>query len=324
MSTTYNYPSPSTTVILLLLLLPLALLTLGHIFYPNNFNVVSFFTTSFSAFSTTDATGETPQPVDQSKLKIFLGIITIPKLHERRHLLRSVYAIQMLNLTNAKVDVRFVFCSTIWGEDKMFLALEIKLYDDIIILDCAENLNNGKTYTFFSSLPSMLGTGLERPYDYVVKGDDDAYFHLDNLALYLKDKPREDVYCGMELPCDYMKHICGVHKTFMAGFGYVLSWDLVEWIAESDIARSNKTGLEDLMLAKWLNFEGKGKNRYNAEPGFYDYTGNLSENNIHRHGFIPETIAVHGLKRNFKWVKILEYFNMTNHLKPSKFYRSFH
>lgn len=321
MSATYNHP-PSSLSVLLLLLLPLALVTLGYIFYPNNFHVLSFFTTSFSAFSVANGTSEMPPPTDPSRLNIFLGILTIPKLHERRHLLRSAYAVQTHNLTSAKVDVRFVICKSIGDVEKMFFALEIMLYDDIIILDCIENLNNGKTYTFFSTLPSMLGTGHNKPYDYVVKADDDAYFRLDNLVSYLKDKPREDLYCGMELPCDYVKRICGVHTTFMAGFGYVLSWDLVEWIAESDIASSNKTGLEDLMLAKWLNSAGRGKNRYNGEPAFYDFQGNLSENR-HTHNFIPETIAVHGLKRNFKWVKILQYFNVTNRLKPSKLYHSF-
>ncbi|XP_078165077.1 beta-1,3-galactosyltransferase pvg3-like [Carex rostrata] len=313
MSATKKHPSPSSTAFLLL---PLALLTLGYMFYLHNFHVISFSCTSFvSAFSTANGTSKTPPPADRANLNMFFGILTMPHLHERRHLLRSVYALQTHNLTAAKVDVRFIFCNSIGDAYKMHLALEITLYGDIIILDCAENLNDGKTYTYFSSLPSLLGTGHKRPYDYVVKADDDAYFRLDNLALVLKDKPRDDLYYGMEVQCDYVKSICGVHNTFMAGFGYVLSWDLVEWIAESDTARSNKKGMEDMMLAKWFNLRGRAKNRYNGVPAMYDYNVNMSEKNDYQHDFIPDTVAVHKLKDNFKWNRALEYFNVTNSLK---------
>ncbi|KAJ1687457.1 hypothetical protein LUZ63_018847 [Rhynchospora breviuscula] len=321
MKSTYDHPSHSTNH--LLLFLPLTLLILAFIFYPNN-NLFSIFNSSFLTCSTANDASKVAPPVDDAKLNIFFGILTMPQLHERRHLVRSVYAVQTHNLSTAKVDVRFIFCNYSIQEDvKMFLALEIMLYGDIVLLDCVENMNNGKTYTFFSSLPSLFGNGHDqRPYDYVVKADDDAYFRLDNLALFLKDKPREDLYYGMEMFCDYVNGICGAHNTFMAGFGYVLSWDLVEWIAESDIARNNKTGLEDMMLVEWLNTGGKGKNRYDGVPAMYDYKGNLPEKRD-RHDFIPETIAVHQLKANAQWARTLEYFNVTNSLKPSKLHRNF-
>ncbi|KAJ3702343.1 hypothetical protein LUZ61_006048 [Rhynchospora tenuis] len=320
MKSTFNHLSHSTTH--LLLFLPLTLLILGCIFYPNN-NLLSFFTTSFRTCSTANDASEAPPPFDDAKLNIFFGILTMPQLHERRHLIRSVYSIQTHNLLSAKVNVRFIFCNSIKDEEvKMFLALEITLYGDIVLLDCVENMNDGKTYTYFSSLPSLVSNGHDRPYDYVVKADDDAYFQLENLASFLKDKPREDLYYGMEMSCDLLNGMCGAHNTFMAGFGYVLSWDLVEWIAESDIARNNKTGFEDVMLAKWLNTEGKGKNRYDGVPAMYDYKGNLPEKR-NRHDFIPETVAIHKLKADAQWAKTLEYFNVTNILKPYKLHRNF-
>ncbi|KAF3326601.1 beta-1,3-galactosyltransferase pvg3-like protein [Carex littledalei] len=141
MSATKNHPSPSTTSFLLL---PLALLTLGYMFYLNNFHVISFFCTLFSAFSTVNSTSKTPLPVDHADLNMFLGILTMPHLRKRRHLLCSVYALQTRNLTAAKVDVCFIFCNPIGDADKMHLALEITSYGDIIILDCVENINNGR------------------------------------------------------------------------------------------------------------------------------------------------------------------------------------
>ncbi|KAJ3680135.1 hypothetical protein LUZ60_016413 [Juncus effusus] len=240
-----------------------------------------------------------------------MGIVTIPHWHERRNLLRSVYALQTRDLTIAYADVRFIICRSINEEEKMFLSIEIMLYNDIIFLDCIESMSEGKTYEYFSSLPSILASE-NCHYDYVMKIDDDAYFRLDNLAKFLLNKPREDFYSGMELPCiEVYAPECGLNRTFMAGLGYVLSWDLVQWIAESDIARNNKIGVEDVMLGKWLNEGNKGKNRYNGYPKIYDYKGDLPDSYC-RHDFIPDTVAVHQLKKNFQWVRTLKYFNVTH------------
>ncbi|KAJ3680136.1 hypothetical protein LUZ60_016414 [Juncus effusus] len=172
-------------------------------------------------------------------------------------------------------------------------------------------MNKGKTYTYFSNLPSILA-GDHRHYDYAMKIDDDAYFWLENLAKFLLNKLREDLYYGMELPCNLEgQGDCGLNYTFMAGFGYVLSWDLVQWIAESNIARNNRIGSEDVMLAKWLNEGNKGKKRYNGIPQIYDYKEDLPDSYF-RHDFIPDTIAIHRLKKNFQWVRTLKYFNVTH------------
>ncbi|KAJ4750250.1 Hexosyltransferase [Rhynchospora pubera] len=305
----------SKTLLLLLLLLPLCLFSY-FFFFSSNSDLQPLFNDSSCNPTKTALNSSLQQKED---LRIFIGILTVPHLHERRHLLRLVYALQVRSLATVKVDVRFVFCRTMNEEQMIFLKLEIMQHNDIIILDCSENLNDGKTYTYFSSLPSMLGEeDNSRPYDYVVKTDDDAYFRLDNLAKFLKDKPRKDLYYGMELGCVGAQIACGANNTFMAGFGYVLSWDLVEWIAKSEIARNNKIGLEDVMLGKWLNEANKGKNRYNGFPNqFYDYKGD-SPDDYFRHELVDNTVAVHKLKTNLHWARTLNYFNVTHGLKPSK------
>ncbi|XP_078165225.1 beta-1,3-galactosyltransferase pvg3-like [Carex rostrata] len=305
-----------------ILLLPFCLLILSYFFFfSDNSGFQPLFTNS--SCTTTKNSALDSFPLQSTNLRIFIGILTVPHLHERRHLLRLVYSLQARSLGTAKVDVRFVFCHSMNEEQKTFLKLEIKQYNDIIILDCFENLNDGKTYTYLSSLPSMLrGAGDGQPYDYVVKTDDDAYFRLDNLAKLLRDKPRQDLYYGMELGCVGAQIVCGVNNTFMAGFGYVLSWDLVEWIAESEIARNNKIGLEDVMLGKWLNTANKGKNRYNGFPNqLYDYKGD-SPDGYFRHELVPDTVAVHKLKENSHWARTLNYFNATHGLRHSKLYNN--
>jgi Galactosyltransferase len=304
-----------------ILLLPFCLLTLSYFFFFSN-DSGSQLPHLFNDSTCTPTKTDLASPSSQgTNLRILIGILTVPHLHERRHLLRLVYDLQARNLAATKVDVRFIFCHSMNEEQEIFLKLEIMRYNDIIILDCFENLNDGKTYTYLSSLPSMLrGAGDGRTYDYVVKTDDDALFRLDNLANFLKDKPREDLYYGMELGCVGAQIACGVNNTFMAGFGYVLSWDLVEWIAESEIARNDKIGLEDVMLGKWLNTANKGKNRYNGFPNqFYDYKGDSSDGYF-RHELVPETVAVHKLKENLHWARTLNYFNATQELRPSKLY----
>ncbi|KAF9624724.1 hypothetical protein IFM89_013262 [Coptis chinensis] len=71
------------------------------------------------------------------------SILTRPDSYDLRHFLRLVYGIQSSPI--AKTDIRFVFCNLTKEDQKMFIALEILRFNDIIILNCTENMNSGKT-----------------------------------------------------------------------------------------------------------------------------------------------------------------------------------
>ncbi|XP_058067948.1 uncharacterized protein LOC131217168 [Magnolia sinica] len=246
-------------------------------------------------------------------LRLLIGIMTRADLYRRRDLLRLVYGVQ--SPSNAQVDVKFVLCSLTKEDQKVLVALEIMRYNDIIILNCTENMNNGKTYTYFSSLPEILDRtdGEDRPYDYVMKADDDVYFRLDRLVDNLISLPREDMYYGFVIPCREMNPI----GRYMSGMGYALSWDLVEWIRSSDVAKNHVAGTEDKLVGEWLHKGNRGKNRYNAKPAMYNYPAGSDPC---AHGFVPDTVAVHRLKDQEKWIRTLKYFNVTDQLKPSKMY----
>ncbi|XP_058114339.1 beta-1,3-galactosyltransferase pvg3-like [Magnolia sinica] len=253
----------------------------------------------------------TPRPA----FRLLIGIMTLPDKYRRRNLLRLVYGIQ--SPANVQVDVKFVFCN-LTNEDQMVLvALEIMRYNDIIILNCTENMNNGKTYTYFSSLPEILDQidGSDRPYDYVMKADDDIYLRLDRLVDSLMPLPREDMYHGFVIPCREMNPF----GHYMSGMGYTLSWDLVAWIRSSDIPKNQTTGMEDRIVGEWLHKGGRAKNRYNNKPAMYNYPADVAVDPC-SHEFIPDTIAVHRLKDQAKWIRTLQYFNVTDQLKPSKMY----
>jgi hypothetical protein len=250
-------------------------------------------------------------------IRILIGILTLPDQYQRRHFLRLIYGTQT-PLAGAKVDVKFVFCNLTKEDQKVLVALEIMRYDDIIILNCKENMNNGKTYTYFSSLPEMLTdtdaeSRYDPPYHYVMKTDDDSYFRLNKLVESLRPLPREDLYYGYVIPCPSMDPFV----RYMSGMGYLISWDLVEWIRESDIPKNHLEGPEDKTFGDWIREGHRAKNRFNAKWSMYNYpeppTGCT-------HELWPDTIAVHLLKNQEKWIRTLKYFNVTENLKPSKLY----
>lgn len=250
---------------------------------------------------------------NDDEIRILVGILTLPDQYQKRHFLRMIYGTQ--SPEGARVDLKFVFCNLTKEDQKVLVALEIMRFNDIIILDCKENMNKGKTYTYFSSLSKIFDSdeGPNPPYHYVLKADDDTYFRLDNLVKSLRPLPREDLYYGYVIPCPSMDPF----NKYMSGMGYLISWDVVEWISESDIPKSHLEGPEDQVFGDWMRNGHRGKNRYNAKWSMYNYP---EPHTGCTHELWPDTIAVHLLKTQEKWIKTLEYFNATKDLKPSKLY----
>ncbi|PIN06573.1 Galactosyltransferase [Handroanthus impetiginosus] len=242
-----------------------------------------------------------------TQFSLLIGIFTLPDKYDRRHFLRLVYGTQSSSI--AKIDVKFVLGNLTKLEQRVFIGLEIMRFNDIIILDCHENMNSGKTYTYFSTLPRILSTR----YDYVMKADDDVFLRLNPLALSLHPLPRQDLYYGFVIPCPSMNPF--VH--YMSGMGFVLSWDLVEWISTSLIPANNTFGPEDKLVGEWLNRGNKAKNRFSNKPAMYDYPGT---NGKCSHELINDTVAVHRVKRWDQWLNVLNFFNVTKGIKPSKLY----
>ncbi|CAA0809713.1 Galactosyltransferase family protein [Striga hermonthica] len=263
----------------------------------------------------TNTTFPLTSSLSSDDIRVLIGILTVPDQYQKRHFLRLIYGTQ--SVVRARVDVKFVFCNLTKEDQKVLVALEIMRYDDIIILNCKENMNKGKTYTYFSSLPDMLlknDTGVPYPlYHYVMKGDDDVYFRLQSLVDSLRPLPREDLYYGYVIPCPSMDPF--VH--YMSGMGYLVSWDIVEWLRDSDIPKKHLEGPEDKIFGDWLREGHRGKNRYNAKWSMYNYPEPPTRCT---HELWPDTVAVHLLKTPEKWFRTLNYFNVTRALKPSKMY----
>jgi hypothetical protein len=251
---------------------------------------------------TTDVAVAAPR---EPELSLLIGVLTMPARRERRDIVRLAYELQPRAI-GARVDVRFVFCNVTDPVDAVLVALEIKRHGDIVVLDCAENMNDGKTHAYFSSVPRLFA---DAPYDYVMKADDDTYMRVAVLVEELRTKPRVDMYLGRGFP------VSDEPMPFMHGMGYVVSWDIAEWVSNNEeILRRNDThGHEDRLLGKWLNVGGRGKNRYNLKPRMYDVHWDLDN-------FWPDTVAVHRLKDNRRWAAAFTYFNVTAEITPSNLY----
>ncbi|KAJ1688428.1 hypothetical protein LUZ63_019818 [Rhynchospora breviuscula] len=307
--------SSSPCTLTTLVLFSLALIGLFFLVVsPNNPGILTCSRPTSSSSNVSVLETTSPSTV-KPEFRLLLGVVTVPQMYERRNMLRNIFALQTYDRTVAQIDIRYVFCSLSDEEHKVFIALEILRYDDIIILNCTENMNDGKTYTFLSSLPALYG---DQAYDFVMKADDDSYIILDKLVESLRDKPREDMYYGLQIPCDSENFY--PFPPFMEGMGYVLSWDLIHWISTADMPRTDNIGLEDMWTGRWFNMAGKAQNRFDMAPRFYDYKGKDMKTNCFRHEFIPDSILVHRLKKNYQWADTLKYFNVTSGLKPSKLY----
>ncbi|KAL0432067.1 UNVERIFIED_CONTAM: hypothetical protein Sradi_0832700 [Sesamum radiatum] len=112
-----------------------------------------------------------PASSSSDDVRILLGILTLPDHYHKRHFLRLIYGTQSTVGARGRCEIRVLQPNQ--GDQKVLVALEIMRYDDIIILNCQENMNKGKTYTYFSSLPDMLLNDTNvpyPPYHYVMKG----------------------------------------------------------------------------------------------------------------------------------------------------------
>ncbi|BAF18167.1 beta-1,3-galactosyltransferase pvg3 [Oryza sativa Japonica Group] len=339
--------SPVSASHLLLLVLGAGFLALTvFVVHPNEFRIQSFFSggcgrpgtdaataavaaspvKNVSGGASDAAAATTAARSPDNDVRVLIGIQTLPSKYERRNLLRTIYSLQAREQPSlaGSVDVRFVFCNVTSPVDAVLVSLEAIRHGDIIVLDCAENMDNGKTYTFFSTVARAFnssdgegsGSGSPPPprYDYVMKADDDTYLRLAALVESLRGAARRDAYYGLQMPCDRENFY--PFPPFMSGMGYALSWDLVQWVATAEESRRDHVGPEDMWTGRWLNLASKAKNRYDMSPRMYNYRG-ASPPSCFRRDFAPDTIAVHMLKDAARWAETLRYFNATAALRPS-------
>lgn len=189
---------------------------------------------------------------------------------------------------------------------------DVTVYDDIVVLDMVENMNSGKTHTFFSWAadhatvpdyeypshprtpeskaefaaqraagiePKPIYRGEKRP-DYIAKADDDAFIMLGELERHLRVAPRTKTFWG------YL-----VRERFMAGECYALSRDLVEYIRDTELLRAHIWGKEDKLVAQWLRTHPEKEQIMwvSERTWIYDHP---RAGTVYAHGFLfPDEVA---------------------------------
>ncbi|CAM6120208.1 unnamed protein product [Calypogeia fissa] len=229
-----------------------------------------------------------------AKFSVLVGVFIMHFEFKRREIIRLAYRVQ--SSPYADFTVRFIL-----GGYKLesWLEPENSTYGDMIVLQCKENLNLGKTFTFFSSVPDLV-----HKHDYVMKADDDSYVNFENLGKHMNSFPRTDLYYGYSLPCD--DDDPGHVAAFRVGAGYVLSWDLVVWIKESPIPRNNSIGTEDFLVGEWFRQGDIAKNRPYSMHLFHDHP---DQGGKCCRPVTNESILIHKLKTNERWYAVINFFN---------------
>jgi len=202
---------------------------------------------------------------------------------------------------------------------------ENSTYNDILHLDCDENMNKGKTYEFLKKVGRELG----HKYTHLLKTDDDAFINIPGISPFdssdgtalvevIREHQHEKhLYWGTSYR-DVSEVTWGRvgtgNRTELWGSGYVMSWDVVEWIATSDIPPQNLHGLpEDWEVFAWLMEGGLDDNYVLNRTAFSEYPHPefaYKEYELWNdvHPFDRWIIVTHPLKYDWMFVETAEYY----------------
>lgn len=172
---------------------------------------------------------------------LFVMVLTSPKGKERRDAIRKTWISNMKTL-NSSVIARFVVgVKDLPLEDKKNLEEENKKHRDILFLpeikDSYYELTNKVLQTF-------RWIDFNVNFSYLLKVDDDSFVRLDLIISELEDmSARTKLYWGFFRGDAHVKftgswaeknwHLCDRYLPYAQGGGYILSSDLVNFIARN-------------------------------------------------------------------------------------------
>ncbi|GBB90845.1 hypothetical protein RclHR1_17950001 [Rhizophagus clarus] len=233
-----------------------------------------------------------------SPVHIFIGIWTVADSFEIRNLIRTLNIIQQSNLIEDKVDFKFIIGipSNYTPELKSQLTLENNTYGDIIMLNNIENMNHGKAYYYWKWVAEYTEYA-DMQYDYIVKTDDDAFIHLQNLALNLRPLPRKHLYYGFEN-----------HDLFMYGELEILSIDQARMVGASSFNQTEWDGHEDRYLGYWLINHVNSTLMRISEDCLIFNDPRIRRRFSWRPWASPNSIVIHRLKEIPAWKSVIDLY----------------
>ncbi|SNX85573.1 uncharacterized protein MEPE_04282 [Melanopsichium pennsylvanicum] len=228
-------------------------------------------------------------PVD-----VFVGVFSIDSAYERRQLIRSTYATHTMPVDplsgtpSSNVQVKFIIGKPRQAHARR-VALEMEMFNDVVVLDMEENMNRGKTHAFFrwaaenATVPflrafddeqqqhlgstqlsergwhgnrhgqtrEVLGGSADqvRRYEVLWKKADYVVKADDDAYIILEELERHLRVAPRQMT--YWGYL--IRNWFMGGECYALSNDLVQYIAHSETVQHYVKGKEDKKVAQWIN-----------------------------------------------------------------------
>jgi len=200
--------------------------------------------------------------------------------------------------------MRFVICHPASAELDPVLASEMALKNDIFLIDCVENMDDGKTPVYFKSVRAAFPN-----YHFYSKTDLDSYNLYFNVAYALDAAPKCNLYMGQT-------HICELDFTYNVGHMYILSKDLVLLLEGCGDDCADVVGLEDQTIGKFLD-RLAGKERlqwgdWSVRHVAFGPNGSLKGQKkgrgpLLKELFTPWLILLHGMKKH-NWMEGHGYF----------------
>ncbi|CAI2178897.1 17792_t:CDS:2 [Funneliformis geosporum] len=229
--------------------------------------------------------------------RVFIGIWTVADRFEIRNFIRTLNLKQQQSLIGDKVDFKFILGippqDEYTPELKSQLTIENSTYGDLIMLNIEENMNNGKAYYYWKWVAGYSDT----QYNYVVKADDDAFIHFQNLALNLRPLPRNNLYYGLESP-----------DRFIFGELEVLSLNNARMIASSPFNQTEWNGNEDRFLGYWLMNHANSTLIRIPENCLIFNDPRVRRKFCWRPWASPDSIVIHRLKEISAWKSVIDLY----------------
>lgn len=188
-------------------------------------------------------------------LKLAVFVMSAPSHLENRNVIRQTWALTVPK----NIQVYFVLgTGNLIVEEKKSILNEKEKYHDLVVLDNFEESYSTLTIKLVETL-KWVDSNLHT--EYFMKVDEDTFVRLDQVLMELQSKPKEMMYWGFFDGRAHVKKtgkwaekefvLCDRYLPYALGGGYVLSSDLVHYVAvNSDMFQMFNS--EDVSLGTWL------------------------------------------------------------------------
>ncbi|KAK7093283.1 beta-1,3-galactosyltransferase 6-like [Littorina saxatilis] len=191
-------------------------------------------------------------------LKTSLVVMVISGV-DNRHQRNTIRDTWLSDARKASVMVKFVIGTNLLAEEaKKSLDREQFLHNDLLLLnDLTESYTNLTTKLLYT----LQWVDVTVDYKYFLKVDDDSYVRADIIVKELQHKPAERLYWGFFNGRARVKKsgqwaekdwfLCDRYLPYALGGGYILSSDLVHYVASNSKYLQHYLS-EDVSLGAWL------------------------------------------------------------------------